>query len=79
MDLRGRSLLEEIDLPAGNSDTRSTRAPRLRLERRMGERMHRLAGRNITLAFQKASTLTRTAFEVAAHDEGAHVSYIGPG
>jgi len=45
----------------------------------MGERMHRLAGRNIALAFQKASTRTRAAFEVAAHDKGAHVRYIGPG
>ena len=45
----------------------------------MGERMHRLADRNIALAFQKASTRTGAAFEVAAHDEGAHVRYIGPG
>ena len=40
---------------------------------------HRLAGRNIALIFEKASTRTRAAFEVAAHDEGAHVSYLGPG
>ena len=45
----------------------------------MGERMHRLAGRNIALIFETASTRTRSAFEVAAHDEGAHVSCLGPG
>ena len=33
----------------------------------------------IALIFEKASTRTRSAFEVAAHDEGAHVTYIGPG
>src|ERR1019366_2292728 len=37
-----------------------------------------LAGRNIALIFEKASTRTRSAFEVAAHDEGAHVTYLGP-
>ncbi len=36
-------------------------------------------GRNIALIFEKTSTRTRSAFEVAAHDQGAHVSYLGPG
>ena len=40
--------------------------------------MPRLAGRNIALIFEKTSTRTRSAFEVAAHDQGAHVAYIGP-
>ena len=39
----------------------------------------RLAGRNIALIFEKTSTRTRSAFEVAAHDEGGHVTYLGPG
>ena len=38
----------------------------------------RLAGLNIALIFEKASTRTRSAFEVAAYDEGAHVTYLGP-
>ncbi len=38
----------------------------------------RLAGRSIALIFEKASTRTRSAFEVAAHDEGGHVTYLGP-
>ena len=36
------------------------------------------AGRNLALIFEKPSTRTRSAFEVAAHDEGAHVTYLGP-
>ena len=38
----------------------------------------RLVGKNIALIFEKTSTRTRTAFEVAAHDQGAHVTYLGP-
>jgi ornithine carbamoyltransferase len=38
----------------------------------------RLTGKNIALIFEKTSTRTRCAFEVAAHDEGAHVTFIDP-
>ncbi len=38
----------------------------------------RLTGKNIALIFEKASTRTRCAFEVAAYDQGAHVTYLGP-
>ncbi|OPG75222.1 ornithine carbamoyltransferase subunit F, partial [Pseudomonas ogarae] len=41
------------------------------------ERPH-LQGKNIALIFEKTSTRTRCAFEVAAHDQGAHVTYIDP-
>ncbi len=79
MDLRGRSVLKEIDLTAGEFLHLVDLGEHLRLEKRIGERIRRLAGRNIALVFEKASTRTRSAFEVAAHDEGAHVTYIGPG
>jgi ornithine carbamoyltransferase len=39
----------------------------------------KLKGKNIALIFEKASTRTRCAFEVAAFDQGAHVTYIGGG
>ena len=39
---------------------------------------HSLAGKNIALIFEKTSTRTRCAFEVAAYDQGAHVTYLGP-
>lgn len=43
-----------------------------------GIQRNSLAGKNIALIFEKTSTRTRCAFEVAAHDEGAHVTYIDP-
>jgi len=43
-----------------------------------GDIRHSLAGKNIALIFEKTSTRTRCAFEVAAYDEGAHVTYIDP-
>lgn len=44
----------------------------------MGTEQPRLPGKNIALIFEKTSTRTRCAFEVAAHDQGAHVTYLGP-
>ena len=43
-----------------------------------GLEQQRLKGKNIGLIFEKASTRTRCAFEVAAYDQGAHVTYLGP-
>ncbi|HEX4088513.1 MAG TPA: ornithine carbamoyltransferase [Trebonia sp.] len=79
MDLKGRSLLKETDLTAEEFLYLTSLAGQLRADKRAGRRGSRLAGRNIALIFEKASTRTRSAFEVAAHDEGAQVSYLGPG
>ena len=79
MNLHGRSLLKEIDFTADEFVHLVDLGGRLRLEKRMGLRSSRLVGRNIALIFEKTSTRTRAAFEVAAHDEGAHVTYLGPG
>ena len=79
MDLRGRSFLKEIDFTAEEFLGLVDLAAQMRIEKHMGQRMSRLAGRNIALIFEKTSTRTRCAFEVAAHDEGAHVTYLGPG
>ena len=78
MSLQGRNLLKETDLTAGEFLYLVELGGRLRLQKRMGLRSSRLAGRNIALIFEKTSTGTRSAFEVAAHDEGAHVTYLGP-
>ena len=78
MNLRGRSLLKEIDLSAGEFTYLVDLAAQLRMERHMGQRSSKLAGRNIALIFEKTSTRTLCSFEVAAHDEGAHVTYLGP-
>jgi len=78
MDLQGRSLLKETDLTAAEFLYLVEQGARLRDSKRLGQRAHRLAGRNIVLLFEKTSTRTRSAFEVAAYDEGAHVTYFGP-
>jgi ornithine carbamoyltransferase len=51
---------------------------RLRAEKQQGITRQSLSGRNIALIFEKTSTRTRSAFEVASHDEGGHVIYLGP-
>ncbi len=78
MNLQGRNLLKEIDITAAEFVYLVDLGGQLRMEKRMGLRSSRLAGRNIALIFQETSTRTRSAFEVAAHDEGAHVTYLGP-
>lgn len=50
----------------------------LKAEKRAGKGRKRLKGKNIALVFEKTSTRTRCAFEVAAYDQGAHVTYLGP-
>jgi ornithine carbamoyltransferase len=79
MDLRGRSLLKETDLSADEFVFIVDLARQVRADKRRGVTGQRLAGRNIALIFEKASTRTRSAFEVATRDEGGHVTYLGPG
>jgi ornithine carbamoyltransferase len=78
MDLHGCNLLKEIDLTNEEFLYLVDLAGSLRIEKRLGRRENRLVGRNIALIFEKASTRTRSAFEVGAHDEGGHVTYLGP-
>ena len=79
MDLHGRSLLAVTDLTAEEFTYLVGLSRELREEKRHGFVGRRLAGRNVALIFEKTSTRTRAAFEVAAHDEGAQTSYLGPG
>ncbi len=79
VDLHGRSLVKEIDLTGAEFGFLVGLGAQVRHEKHRGVATNRLQGRNIALIFEKASTRTRSAFEVAAHDEGAHVTYIGPG
>jgi len=76
--LRGRSLLKEVDLSKQEFLAIVDLAAHLREEKRTGTERRRMVGRNIALIFEKASTRTRSAFEVGAHDQGAHVTYLGP-
>jgi ornithine carbamoyltransferase len=76
--LRGRSLTRDADLTAEEFLALVDFAIELRNEKRAGVERARLTGRTIALIFEKASTRTRSAFEVAAYDQGAHVTYLGP-
>jgi len=78
IDLRGRSFLKEADFTKEEFTSLVDLAERLRDEKRSSTEVRRLVGRNIALIFEKTSTRTRSAFEVGAHDQGAHVTYIGP-
>jgi len=78
-DLRGRSVTKETDLSADEFLSLVSRAVDLKRAKHDGSEEGRLRGRNIALIFEKTSTRTRSAFEVAASDQGAHATYIGPG
>ena len=79
MDLHGRSLLKETDFTKEEFLSIVDLAGQLRREKRSGAERHRMNGLNIALIFEKPSTRTLSAFEVGAHDQGAHVTYLGPG
>ncbi len=53
-------------------------AKELKTAKYLGTEQPRLAGKNIALIFEKSSTRTRCAFETAAYDQGARVTYLGP-
>jgi len=78
MNFQGRNLLKEIDLTKGEFLYLVDLGGRLREQKRAGDEVRQLEGRNIALIFEKTSTRTRSAFEVAAHDQGAHVTCLGP-
>jgi ornithine carbamoyltransferase len=78
VDLRGRDLLKEADWTAAELDAVITLAGRLKAERAAGAERRHLAGRVIALIFEKTSTRTRCAFEVAAFHQGAHTTFLDP-
>lgn len=79
MNLRGRSLTKELDWSRDEFLSVVRLAAELRQQKRDGTEKPCLVGRNVALIFEKTSTRTRSAFEVAAHDQGAHVTCLGPG
>jgi ornithine carbamoyltransferase len=78
INLRGRSLLTLDDYSSDDIRFLIRLAAELKAAKLAGTEMPQLAGRNIALIFEKDSTRTRTGFEVAAYDQGAHVTYLGP-
>jgi len=78
MNLTGRHFLKELDFTAAEWTDLIELASRLKAEKRTGTEKQRLTGKNIGLIFEKTSTRTRCSFEVAAYDQGAHVTYLDP-
>ena len=78
INLRGRSLLTLDDYTPDDIRYLIRLAAELKAAKQAGTERQQLAGRNIALIFEKDSTRTRTGFEVAAYDQGAHVTYLGP-
>ena len=77
--LRGRSYLSELDFTAPEIHRLLTLAHDLKAAKRAGTEQARLTGKHLALIFEKTSTRTRCAFEVAAADQGARTTYLGPG
>ena len=78
MDLKGKSFLKLLDLSSEDIEALLALAARLKAEKKAGI-PHRLCeGKNIALIFEKTSTRTRCAFEVAAHDLGMGTTYLDP-
>ena len=75
-NLRNRSLLDLKDFPPRAIRYLLDVAAELKRAKAGGTEHPRLKGKNIALIFEKASTRTRCAFEVAVHDQGGHVTYI---
>ena len=77
-DLTGRNFLKELDFTAEEWAHLIDLAADLKAAKKAGREEQRLVGRNVALIFEKTSTRTRCAFEVALHDQGAHCTFLDP-
>jgi ornithine carbamoyltransferase len=77
-NLRNRHFLKLLDFSPQEIRFLLDLSLDLKKARYAGLEQQRLKGKNIALIFEKASTRTRCAFETAAYDQGAHVTYLGP-
>ena len=77
-NLKNRSFLKLLDFTPEEIEYLLDLAADLKRAKKEGTEEPRLKGKNIALIFEKTSTRTRCSFEVAAHDQGAHVTYLGP-
>ncbi len=77
-NLRGRSFLKLLDFSPDEIRHLLQLAASLKVAKTGGFEVPLLGGKNIALIFEKDSTRTRSGFEVAAYDQGAHVTYLGP-
>jgi len=77
-NLRNRSFLKELDFSRDELLHLLSLSETLKIAKYAGDEAPQLAGKEIALIFEKSSTRTRCAFEVAAFDQGAHVTYLDP-
>ncbi|MFF8606290.1 ornithine carbamoyltransferase [Streptomyces sp. NPDC015346] len=77
-DLIGRHFLKELDFTAEEFRGLIVLAAELKAAKKAGAEVQRLRGKNIALIFEKTSTRTRCAFEVAVADQGASATYLDP-
>jgi ornithine carbamoyltransferase len=77
-DLRGKHLMKLADFTPAEITYLIELAADLKAAKREGREEQKLVGKEIALIFEKDSTRTRCAFEVASYDQGAHVTFIGP-
>ena len=78
VNLRNRSFLKEIDFTPDEFRFLLRLSGALKTAKWAGTETKQLEGREIALVFEKTSTRTRAAFEVAAYDQGAHTTYLDP-
>ena len=77
-NLKNRSFLKEIDFEPRELRFLLKLSEALKLAKYAGTETRQLTGKEIALIFEKTSTRTRSAFEVASYDQGAHVTYLDP-
>lgn len=77
-NLRNRSYLTLLDFSPKEMQFLLDLSAELKKAKYAGTEQQKLKGKNIVLLFEKDSTRTRCSFEVAAYDQGAHVTYLGP-
>jgi ornithine carbamoyltransferase len=77
-NLRNRNFLKLLDFTPQEIRFLIDLSFQLKKAKYSGTEQPRLKGKNIALIFEKTSTRTRCSFEVAAHDQGAHVTYLDP-
>lgn len=76
--LKNRSFLTLLDYTPAEINYLLDLSAQVKREKKAGNEPRRLEGKNVALIFEKDSTRTRAAFEVAAYDLGMHATYLGP-
>jgi len=78
INFKNRSFLKLLDFTPKEIRYLLDLSKKLKAEKKKGKEKKKLKGKNIALIFEKTSTRTRCAFEVASFDQGANVTYLGP-